>query len=744
MNQKAFPYTYGEVFFYRYVMKNYFTLVAVLFSAFLGFSQSGEWCATDQLIQQQFANNPNLQQIFHQEMMEAAQYRNNNAGNRATITVPVVVHIIHDNGIGNISDEQVQSALDILNLDYNRLNADTVDTRNTADAPFSPEAGSMDMEFKLAKIDPNGECTNGIVRVNAPHLTYNAGEDCKYASNGGSDQWPRDEYFNIWIVNSIEGSGGGITLGYAYLPYGGAGGNGYGILMRHDSFGSIETANGSDGRTLTHEMGHALGLNHIFNVGWGGGNSTGCHANDCSANGDYCCDTPPQEEANWSCNSTWNSCSDVPVGDAYGLDVMDQIENYMSYNSCQNMFSRDQVNIMQANFANISFLSSMITSSNLAATGVNDPDQLCKAEFEALNRSICSGTVVDFNDFSFHSPTTWTWTISGVEGTDFNYVNGTSSTSQEPSIEFLTSGDYDVELEVSDGVSTQSELKAAYISVIPAPAAIDLIESFEAYTDFNSTDQWTVYNEGGAAFEIIDGVSRTGTKSAKLANFAQPAGQSDELISAPVDLSVIDPATESVTLSFRYSYKKRYDSNNECLKVFITNDCGETWAQRKTICGNILSSVAENAPFTPTDLSEWTTVHMTNVTSAYMVENFRYKFEFESDNGNNFYLEDINIYKGAPSDELVGIDESGNVIETVAVFPNPTSGNVNVRFAVANAGASSIAVTDLAGKQLQTHQLFATQGSNLVQLNMDGYASGVYLVEVKVGGANWVERIVVE
>ncbi|MDG1330866.1 MAG: M43 family zinc metalloprotease [Crocinitomicaceae bacterium] len=727
-------------------MKNYITLVLLLLGTSLSFGQvTGEWCATDQRIQEQFAADPSLQEMFHQQMMAASQYRHNGEGSRATITVPVVVHIIHDNGAGNISDEQIQSALDVLNEDYNRLNADTTATRTTPDAPFAQEAGSMDMEFKLARIDPDGNCTNGIVRVNAAHLTYNAGEDCKYSSNGGSDLWPRDEYFNIWIVNSIDNGGAqGITLGYAYLPYGGAGGDGYGILMRHDTFGIIETAAGSDGRTLTHEMGHALGLNHIFDAGWGGGNPTGCHTNDCSANGDYSCDTPPQEEANWSCSQTWNSCADVPVGDAYGTDVMDQIENYMSYNACQNMFSRDQVNIMQANFVNISFLAGLIDPSNLIATGVNDPDQLCTAEFEALNRSICSGTVVDFSDFSFHAPNSWTWTISGIEGTDYNYVNGTSATSQEPSVEFLSSGNYDVELEVSDGVTTQTEAKTAYISVIPQPAAIDLIESFEAYTSFATTDQWSTYSAGGSEFEIVEGVSRTGWRSAKLQNYGQSTGNSDELISAPVDLSVIDPTTEQVTLSFRYSYKKRYESNNECLKVFITNDCGDSWVQRKTLCGIQLSSAYQNSAWTPTDIGHWTTVHMTNITSAYFIENFRYKFEFESDNGNNLYLEDINIYKGAPSDELVGIDENGNVIESMSVYPNPTAGNVNVRFAVANGAEATVQVTDLAGKQLQVHEIFAAAGNNLIELTTEGYASGVYLVEVAVGGVSWVERVVVD
>lgn len=726
-------------------MKIYITFALFLLGVSFSFGQvNDEWCATDQLIQKQFAADPSLREVFHQEMMNAARFRHNNAGNRATLTVPVVVHIIHDNGVGNISDAQIQSALDILNEDYNRLNPDSTATRNTADAPFSPEAGSMDIEFKLARIDPNGECTNGIVRVNAPHLTYNAGEDCKYTANGGSGQWPRDEYFNIWIINSIDNGGGaGITLGYAYLPYGGGGGYGYGILMRHDTFGTIETATSSDGRTLTHEMGHALGLSHIFNTGWGG-NQTGCHANDCSANGDYCCDTPPQEEANWSCSPTWNSCSQVPTGDAYGFDALDQIENYMSYNACQNMFSRDQVDIMQANFVSISFLEGLVDPNNLIATGVNDPDILCKADFEALNTSICSGTIVDFNDFSFHGPISWVWTISGIEGTDYNFVNGTSSTSQSPSVEFLSSGAYDVQLEVTDGVTTEIESKPAYIAVIPQPQSLDLIEGFESYTSLSATDQWTVYNAGGVEFEIIEGVSRTGWRSAKLPNFGESSGNSDELISAPVDLSVIDAATESVTLSFRYSYKKRYQSNDEWLKVFITKDCGDTWAQRKTIHGDQLSAAHQNSAWTPSSLGHWTTVHMTNITSAYFVENFRYKFEFESDIGNNFYLDDINIYKGAPSDVLVGIDENGNVIESMSVYPNPASSSANVRFAVVNGGAAKVVVTDLAGKELESHEIYAAAGNNLVGLDTEGYAGGVYLVRLDLGGLMKVVRLVIE
>ena len=87
---------------------------------------------------------------------------------------------------------------------------------------------------------------------------------------------------------------------------------------------------------------------------------------------------------------------------------------------------------------------------------------------------------------------------------------------------------------------------------------------------------------------------------------------------------------------------------------------------------------------TPSSSADWVTVHMTNITTAYWVDNFRYKFEFESAGGNNLYLDDINIYSGSPTNDLVvGLDEQ-DAIDHVTLYPNPTEGDVTVRFDVAN------------------------------------------------------------
>ena len=79
-------------------------------------------------------------------------------------------------------------------------------------------------------------------------------------------------------------------------------------------------------RSYYDEMGHALGLPHIFDEG---GGVDGCHTGDCYTEGDRSCDTPPQTAANWSCNQTYNSCNAVPVNDPYGFDVYDQRNNFV-------------------------------------------------------------------------------------------------------------------------------------------------------------------------------------------------------------------------------------------------------------------------------------------------------------------------------------------------------------------------------------------------------------------------------
>ena len=707
-------------------MKNILAFASLFFFVINTFSQNNEnWCGFDPIIEKKMNQNPNYLNEISQKIQDIRQQSAENPSPKAAIyTIPVVFHIIHDGGESNISMEQVQSGIEVMNEDFAALNTDASNIRNTADAPFSPLHSDIQVEFKLAKLDPNGNCTNGIERKFAPQLVDNAGENVKSSANGGLDAWPNDSYMNIWVVNSIDNGGQqGITLGYAFLPYNNWG-SGHGILNRHDRIGRIGTAQNNGGRTLTHEMGHICGLLHTF--------QGACHSNDCSQNGDYICDTPPAEQV-FGCLSTNNTCTDVPTNDYFGFDAFDMNENHMAYSSCRVMFTEGQKNLMQNNFENISNFVSLTSPANLTATGVNEPDVICKSEFSANKNVICAGQSIDFTDMSFHGQNSWSWTFEG--GTP------AVSTDQNPTVLYNTPGLYEVTLEISDGSNNATETKTSYIKVLNDSESLPFYEDFEAISSLPS-NFWVTDNFGeDAGFEIGD-VGLSGTQSAKLENFGQPQGGLDDLMSSPIDLSSI---TDEVTLSFRYAYRKRNSSNEEWLRVFVSNNCGDTWIQRKTLKGDVLGEEIATSSWEPSSDNDWVTVHMTNVTGSYWVEDFRLRFQFENDDGNNFFIDDINIYQGSPSDDVVLNLSNENSISELHVYPNPADQELNVKLNLEKSQGLTFSLMNVQGQEVLNRFIAGKNGQNLIVLGTDNISEGIYFLNIiSSDGTKNVRKIVIK
>jgi Pregnancy-associated plasma protein-A len=252
------------------------------------------------------------------------------------ITIPVVVHIIHRGesvGTGtNISDAQVQSQIDVLNEDYNRLNPDRLQTRSE----WAGVAGNPQVNFRLACRTPSGQVTNGITRRASPTATtiYSiATDNIKFTSQGGQDAWATDRYLNIWIAPQLTSASG---LAYATYPdeYVGAPEKD-GIVVLFNIFGRgfpNHPPRFSLGRIVTHEIGHWLNLNHI----WGQkGNGSGCNDSD------DCDDTPNQDGPN---NINPNTCPTFPHISCNNGPNGDMFQNYMDYTDdiCKNIFTRDQ------------------------------------------------------------------------------------------------------------------------------------------------------------------------------------------------------------------------------------------------------------------------------------------------------------------------------------------------------------------------------------------------------------------
>lgn len=630
-----------------------------------------------------------------------------NSGARAVqYTIPVVFHIIHAGGPENISNEQVEDCIRVMNDDYQLLNSDA----GNVQSEFSSLVADIEVEFKLARKKPNGDCTNGITRTFTTITNGGSGNDRISAVQNEHGNWPGDRYLNVFVAADIGGA-----AGYTNYPFWGNNGMGNGIHVLHNYVGSIGTASGFTSRTLTHEVGHWLDLPHL----WGSTNEPGLSSN-CNSD-DGIGDTPNTE--GWtSCNLQGETCGSK-----------DNVENYMEYSYCSKMFTLGQKARMHAALdSGAGGRSNLHTAGNLAFTGVNEPEIMCQADFIADKTIICPGQSIAFSDYSYHAPSGWTWAFEG--GTP------ATSTDQNPVITYNTPGTYEVELTATDGTNNVTQTKTSYITVLENSSNLPFIEGFESYSNLSSSP-WAVENPDGNGFVLENSIGHSGQKSVRLNNFGQPSERLDNIYSQPIDLSSI---TDEVTLSFRYAYRKRSSSNDEWLRVFISNNCGEDWIQRKTIKGDNLSELTASSSWEPSSTDDWTTVHVTNITGSYWVENFRLRFEFESDGGNNFFLDDINIYQGdETNDPTLSLNAEGFISE-FNVYPNPASDEANVVFSIENAQKTSVEVVNAIGQTVSSTVVNAESGRNLVMLNTSDIQAGVYMVRVTVDGVQRIKRLMVK
>lgn len=629
-----------------------------------------------------------------------------NGARSITYTIPVVFHIIHAGGPENISDEQVIDCIRIMNEDYQKLNADV----SGVVAAFQPIVADAQIEFKLARKDPNGVCTNGITRTFSTITFGGTGNQRISVVQNAHGNWPGNRYMNVYVAADIGGAAGYTT----YPAFGGTGmGNGIHVLQNY--VGSIGTSSSFTSRTMTHEAGHWLNLPHL----WGNSNDPGL-AGNCTGD-DGVADTP--NTIGWTtCNLSGESCGSL-----------DNVQNYMEYSYCSRMFTNGQKARMHAALASTTGgRSTVVSAANLTFTGVNLPDILCKARFEASQTVVCVGQEINFQDLSFNAPSQWTWTFTGG--------SPASSNLQNPTVIYNTPGTYSVTLVASDGTNQDTEAKTAYITVLPASEALPFIEGFENFPSFAATNRWIVENPGNNSAFQVGTAAHTGSQAARLNNFGQPVGNFDELISAPIDLSGI---TDNVTLTFRYAYRKRAAANDEWLRVFISGDCGENWAQRRTIRGNTLSPTVVTTSWEPSSADDWTTIHMTNVTSLYWVQNFRVRFQFESDGGNNFFLDNINIYPGTPQENVLNLTNTDS-FNNFMVYPNPTDGLLNVQFSLEQAAPVRVELMNMLGQVVESSLIQATPGSNLIMMGTEQLRSGVYTLRVNAGGTPIVQQVVVK
>lgn len=596
----------------------------------------------------------------------------------ATYTIPIVVHVLHNgtSDVTNISDAQILSQIDVLNKDFKRLNTDVVNTP----VEFSPVAGSIDIDFVLAKRDPEGLATTGIIRTQAAKAQYTMADQSEFKA---LSYWPAEDYLNIWVINF-----GTSDIGFAQFPVT----NNLsgldlasedrltdGIVVDYRAFGTSDAGtfpllpNYSKGRTATHEIGHFLGLRHIW------GDMSSC------ADNDFVSDTPGQTGPTSLC----------PTHPQAACLANKMFMNYMDYtnDACMNLFTVGQVNRMMVVLGESPRRLSLLTS--LGATPpVIAANDLGIRHIISPGLSICDviTPTVELRNYGNNTITSATIEIQVIGfplltsqvPMILNLAPGALIQQAFPSIPVSTGQSYSFQFAIlntnggADG-NSQNNLKTQE-TFYHSNNALPIAEGFNAIPP-----AWTVQNPDNLiGWENDVAPDNSPTNQAMKLNFYnyETPGVLDWLISP----SFVLPTPASSLLRFDIAYAQYPGQAEDALRVYALPFCSTDLDQAILLYekkGTELATAPTTSnDFMPVSNAQWRKSELIGLSSLPIGVRWQIAFVGRNGYGNNLYLDNVSVTDNEVFDIALGSMVSPGIVHCE---PNPS-----VLFVVSNLGTSPI------------------------------------------------------
>lgn len=555
------------------------------------------------------------------------------------VTIPIVVHVIHNNeplGTGlNIPDAQILSQIEVLNEDFRRQNADRVNTP----ASFVDVAADIEVEFVMARRDPEGLATDAILRVAGTKSSWSMSDNSTLKA---LSYWPSEDYLNIWVTDLSD------LLGFAQFPIsdqldgledGSSNALTDGIVVDYQAFGSIDKypdavlkASFAKGRTATHEVGHFLGLRHI----WGDTGSSQCTT-------DYCDDTPVQ-------STSTSGCPSQPASGGCGTTEK-MFQNYMDFTNdqCMNLFTLDQNSRMRTVLDNSPRRGSLTTSLALLDPIVYNNDlgifEITSPENSTCDQVVSPSIVVKNYGNTDISTTEIRLTLNGVVqetlSVDLVELSQLITTPVDFSAITLQEGDNAVQFEIisvnevtDEGIMNNT---AEQLVNMPTIFEASISEDFEnglGTLQINNVDGAKTWTIGDAPNGVI------GNQAIFIDYFDyENVGTADWLISETMDFST----SPVVSLFFEYAHAQ-YPGKNDELSVLITTDCGVSYTSVFNKSGSDLSTTGatQASYFIPNGAADWssTSIDLVDYIGQSAVQ---IAFVGKNDYGNNLYLDNIGL-----------------------------------------------------------------------------------------------------
>lgn len=693
--------------------------LGLVFSIFtkISFSQNLIRCYTDENHQQLLQQFPELEtnQQFEQWMQQQLIQNQASAIIGGVYYIPVVVHVIHNGeavGTGtNVSFAAIQSQIDVLNEDFRKIFGSN--GWNT-----HPDGADTQIEFCLAQRRPDGSAfpagEPGVNRINRNTVGFTAPPYSQAYMNAtikaytfnnnvptATRGWDPAKYMNIWLANL---SGG--LLGYAQFPQSPLGGMGCGnqaagtdgVVFLYNSIGKSSvtgfTGAYNEGRTATHEIGHWLGLRHI----WGDG---GCTVDD------FCNDTPEAGAANYGCPVGTNSCTGAP--DA-GVDM---IENYMDYTDdlCMNIFTNDQKMRMRTVLENSPLRASLINSDACTPPLTVDASvvYIINPKGDNCIGSITPSVTLKNRGSGALTSATISYKIDNGTPTSFawtgNLASGATANVSLPA--FTTTAGQHMFKAYSTLPNGSADQATAYdtsgISFVVSPGiSAPFTETFDGGT-FPPDVRWVVENPTNDCFEWVgaSATSITGVfnnNAAQFPGFGNNTGQTENLIT-PIFTLPCNATAASLQFDVAYRRRNTTAANYERLYVEISENCGATWNTTPIYdkTGTALQVLTNTLTtyYTPVGATDWRTETINLLpfvtTSS---KNIKFRIRAVAANGNNIYIDNLKFNATTPGE--ISVSQTGTNIfdEGYSNLGSVTAGTSStVTYTITNNGTSNLTLT---------------------------------------------------
>ncbi|MDI9356526.1 MAG: M43 family zinc metalloprotease [Chitinophagaceae bacterium] len=644
--------------------------------------------------------------ISHKKKEKEQQLRQNRVSEEAlpVYTIPVVVHIIHNGeeyGTGsNIPDSQVFAQIDILNKDYRRKNQDTIQTQQV----FKNVVGDTYIEFVLARQDANGNATNGIVRVKGNKTTYNIGNGALELSK--LSVWDPQSYLNIWVCNA-----GASSLGYAQFPVSYLPGlkdentvsdSTDGVVINYRAFGldyyPIPNWNYAKGRTATHEIGHYLGLNHIW------GDASSCDGTD------YCDDTPPQAGFTTGCSKR------ITCG---GQNMIENFLDY-TYDQCMNSFTKCQRTRMRIVLENSPRRVSLRTSKGLHYPNAIIHDIEISAEnipfvLDTLNNihiTIQNNGNRDIQGFHLSK------NYNGVIETIFypDTLNPKMKLQKQIPISHTVRGKNTITFTASITPSQiqlfNDTVQRVFYFFNPDTLSLPLIERFlkkeqGIFTAFGSA-------KGGHTWQAVSDTTNTVNTIMKAPLFTHKRFIRDEywLVSDRLSMEGLTEAS--------FFFDVAFSSSAHVLQVYASDDGGKSWiiVPYQNTNKNIFAVSVEYYP----QKNDWENKYIN--LSHYAGKNpIQIAFVAVNNGTNNLFLDNIEFFISA--DSLIVRPKQAYII-----YPNPASAEMSIAFSVEKKQNISINILTIRGESV-FNTMFSNVLNQTFSFSTHTMPRGIYIMKIQ-------------